>query len=255
VRELSSAILKNYPIPGSGRALTSFQREVVSQDPLFKTPNLFLSISIIDYKETASSVTFTVSAMCNHNAYENTIPFEFGYYWYQENNPNTKHVVSIELNAFRSTYDMYVAVNNGQNWSMTRTFTVPKDPTYKKIILPFFKIGGVWYGQENPWPGWEIDGIGVLDVTEVKAGYQSEFTYAGQRLTAVARIVAGDDTSSDAYDNGIIISSQVEIPVHVKTENGYVQADAIYIYTDGTPKRIESITVYDENKQPHTMLC
>lgn len=242
MQELSSAIIRNY---GGDRVFSTYQTEDQTN------VNLYLALAIVAYTETTNAVNFTVKANWSHNAYENSVPFEFGYYWYTEGDSSTRHTVSVEIGAFNTP-------NNLENWEMTRTFSVPKDTTKRKIILPFFKIGGVQYPSQDPWglPWINVYGSLWIRTDRIVSAYNSSFVYGGVTATA-ARVVAGPTASSTSYDNGIVIPASTPSPVSIAKPDGtFVKATNIYVYdASGAPRRALKITVYGADGSPHIMNC
>ena len=188
--ELSSSIVKGY---GGNRVFNTYQ----TQDQV--SVALYQALTIESYSESDTGVTFNVIGSWGHNAYLNTIAYEFGYYYYNEGDTTTRYAVSSKIGVLNTPVNL-------QNYTISHSFTVPKNSTSKKIVLPYFKIGGVQYPSQDPWPGWQQTyGVLWIRTDSIVSAYHSSFVYAGQTLTAGRVVASTSDGTSQAYADGIVI--------------------------------------------------
>ena len=205
---------------------TTWQRQADNQ----RYPqSLWLSLRVKNYTVEDEQVILSLSANWSHNAYLNTVAYEFGYYVVAPDGtptvPSDIHAVvdglSDRIGLFKTTESEYNSNQQSDGshlWKRECTITIPRTNS-KQVILPFFKLGGIPYNEgANPWPGWEIDGAGILEIQRdtISQGYESELPISGYNTTFLAiRIIAGEkdgDTSGKtvSYDYGF------EIPAKTK---------------------------------------
>lgn len=193
--------------------------------------NFFLALKIVGYRITDAQVEIDLLANWTHQAYQNTIAFEWGYYyWYNETTGENGQGLVSEDPRFEWDGQIYDKIGtfttpellNEGHWTMSRTLVIPRDSSKQIVVVPFFKIGGSLFGS-NSEPGWQnYYGVLLINNDSRNTGYSSNFTLTqnGQNYTIeAARVMAGlyenDQSGSSAarnYNYGFIVPSQKAAP-------------------------------------------
>ena len=172
-------------------------------------------------------MTFTVSAEWQHDAYQNYVFYEFGYYYYNSNGEKLVCEKTKKGNFPTKTNKLNWNNNTVGNGHLVYQFTVPRDESENTVILPFFKLCGLAYPEDSG-KAWETGAeFGTFliygdkkntktrnGIDNILEGYCSSSQSAGQEFEFIAaRVVAGSELgNSDAAEYGLIVPPRGAVP-------------------------------------------
>lgn len=231
---MSIVLNKDYVLPEGGLVYNknkilgcvTWQNQDVAEAWL--TPQL----AITNISVTEDDVRFSIEYRWIHNAFQNSLVIECGYYYFDtetntmkvEQNPvfdderDKMYMIPTEEGSYDNLVDY--------TWKQSRTLIIPREQSESLSVIPFFKLGGRDFAQSDR-PSWIWnDYYGALRIytnqnssNPVEArngkiyqenGYKSDFTFQGDTITAV-RVVAGDE-------NGINNNVEYAFIIPAKTQ-------------------------------------
>lgn len=241
------------------------------------TADMTFELKVMKTYEDANCARYKLNTLFYYNGYQHYIPYQYGIKIFDS--PTSSGV------NFDPPVNGYINTESVATTDLpSATFEIEKGDSEKKI-LPYFRVGYYRYDfhswdptiwDNHIFPNQKYGLLCLYTPGQITADQKeaidpsADFLYSGDSWwipTAAGPnsnvnqsiIFGGQSMKSHEYSNCVIslAARSANFPVYIANDqNTFQQASGIWVYnSDRRPVAATSITVYDANRQPHTMFC